>query len=165
MKRFLLFAVWGLGSSYFYSCAQQGDKPVATVETAPVATENLPPVVPEEREVVAKDAVAGYEEKVDNPLNDWYFRVQLFETPQTFKFRMRLQYEEIRGEDTLKIPNLGVAPRVEIRKGPTAYSCIIGFLDKQGVFKEYKKVYVLNGALKVTTLHQYGVSRVRKEVP
>ena len=135
------------------------------VDTAPPATNApAPPSVSEDRTVVAKEAVARYEEKVDNPLNDWYFRVQLFETPYTFKYRLKLQYEEIRGEDTLKLPNFGLMPRPEIRKGPTPYSCIIGFLDKNAQFREYKKVYVVNGALKVTTLKQYGVSTIRKEL-
>lgn len=129
-----------------------------------VQRDSLPPSVSEDRSIVAKEAVARYEEKVDNPLNEWYFRVQLFETPSTFKYRMKLQYEEIRGEDTLKLPNFGTMPKPEIRKGPTPYSCIIGFLDKNAVFREYKKVYVVNGALKVTTLKQYGVSTIRKEL-
>ena len=147
-----------------FSCNDSSVKTTDVDTTPPATNVPAPPSVSEERAVVAKEAVARYEEKVDNPLNEWYFRVQLFETPFTFKYRMKLQFEEIRGEDTLKLPNFGSMPRPEIRKGPTPYSCIIGFLDKKGVFKEYKKVHVVNGALKVTILKQYGVSTVRKEL-
>lgn len=119
---------------------------------------------PEERKEVRKAAVATYKERVDNPLNEWYFSVQLFETPHSFHYNMLLQYEEIRGVDTLKLPNFGLEPKPEIRKGPDPFSCIIGFLDKEGKFREYKKVYVVNGALKVTAIKHYGVSTTKREL-
>lgn len=118
---------------------------------------------PEERKEVSKQAVASYKEKLDNPLNEWYFSVQLFETPKSFHYKMLLQYEEIRGVDTLKLPNFGLEPKPEIRKGPDPFSCIVGFLDKEGKFRAYKKVYVVNGGLKVTTIKRYGVYAIERE--
>jgi len=109
------------------------------------------------RDEVRKDAVATYSEKTDNPLNDWYFKVQLFETENTFHYLMKLQFEEIRGEDTLKLPNFGRTPEPVIKKGDEKYSCIIGFLDKENKFREYKKAYVKDNVLKVTTIRHYSV--------
>lgn len=122
------------------------------------ASSTDPSAIPEERTIVKKEPVAQYSERTDNPLNEWYFSVALYETPRTFHYLMKLQFEEIRGDDTLRLPNLGIAPVPVIRKGPEKYSCIIGFMDKDNQFREYKKVYVKDDRLKVTALRHYAVS-------
>ncbi|MBS1668973.1 MAG: hypothetical protein JST58_16480 [Bacteroidetes bacterium] len=115
--------------------------------------------IPEFRKEVKPDAVASYKEKTDNPLNDWYFSVSIYETPTTFNYLMKLQFEEIRGEDTLRLPNLGIYPKPMIQKGKNKYSCIIGFMDANNQFREYKLVHVENGNnLKVTTLKHYSLT-------
>ena len=116
-----------------------------------------PPTVNPVRENIQKEAVVSYSEKTENPLNDWYFRVQLFETEKTFHYLVKLQYEEIRGTDTIKLPDFGVMPEPVIQKGTEKFSCVIGFLDKEKKFREYKKVYVKDNHLKITTLRHYGV--------
>lgn len=118
------------------------------------AASSIPPF----RDRVQKEPVAQYRIKTDNPLNDWYFSVRLYETRKTFYYLIRLQFEEIEGTDTLKLPNFGIAPRPEIRKGPENYSCIIGFMDKENQFREYKKVYVVGNRLKITALKHYAVA-------
>ena len=115
-------------------------------------------VIPEFRETVRKEPVALHEEKVDNPLNDWYFSVRLYETPKTFQYLIKLKFEELQGEDTLKLPNFGTIPKPAIEKGNEKYSCIIGFLDKENKFREYKKVYVKGNQLKITSLKHYAVA-------
>ena len=77
----------------------------------------LTATIPEYRDSVSKQPVAQHQEKVENPLNDWYFSVKLFETPKTFQYLIRLQYEEITGEDTLKLPNFGTLPKPVISSG------------------------------------------------
>lgn len=124
---------------------------------APVVV-NAASAIPLYRATISKEPVAAYRVKTDNPLNDWYFSVKLFETKKTFHYVMRLQFEEITGTDTLKLPNFGTNPQPEIRKGPEQYSCIIGFLDKDKQFREYKKVYVVGDRLKVTALKHYAVA-------
>ena len=119
--------------------------------------------VPLERATVKAEPVATFTEKVENPLNNWRFQVKLFETPQTFRYLMKMEYEEMREQDTLKIPNLGFEPKLEIRKGSEQYSCIIGFIDNKNQFREYKKVAAKNNNLKVTTLKRYGVYLKAKE--
>jgi hypothetical protein len=114
--------------------------------------------VPMFRDTVQKEPVAQYRQRTDNPLNDWYFSVRLFETRKTFQYLITLEYEEIRGQDTLKLPNFGALPKPEVRKGPDKFSCTIGFLDKEGQFREYKKVYVVENRLKITALKHYAVA-------
>jgi hypothetical protein len=69
----------------------------------------------------------------------------------------------VNGEDTLKLPNFGTLPRPVIQKGKEKYSCIIGFMDKQNQFREYKKVYVKGNQLKITALKHYAVATYEKE--
>ncbi len=114
--------------------------------------------VPMLRDTVQKQPIAEYRQRTDNPLNDWYFAVRLYETRKTFQYLIRLEYEEIHGEDTLKLPNFGALPKPEIRKGDDKFSCIIGFLDKDNQFREYKKVYVTGNRLKITALKHYAVA-------
>ncbi len=115
--------------------------------------------IPELRKEVKSDAVEVYKEKTDNPLNDWYFSVKLYETEKTFNYLMKLQFEEITGEDTLRLPNFGNEPKPVIHKGKDKFSCIIGFMDNENKFREYKLVHVENNNhLKVTTLKHYSVS-------
>ena len=115
--------------------------------------------IPEVRSDAKVEPVAEYKEKTDNPLNDWYFSVKLYETKKTFNYLMKLQFEEVRGEDTLRLPNLGNFPKPSIQKGKEKYSCIIGFMDNENKFREYKLVHVENSNnLKVTTLKHYSVA-------
>lgn len=118
--------------------------------------------IPLYRQTIKEEPIAEHKERTDNPLNDWYFSVQLFETSKTFHYRIHLQYEEIEGDDTLKLPNFGTMPVPVIEKGPDKLSCIIGFKDKDGNFREYKKVYVKDDRLKITALKHYAVATYEK---
>jgi hypothetical protein len=125
-----------------------------TGETSPI------PSPPPERKLVKAAAVAEWKEKTDDPLNDWYFWVRLFETNQTFAYRLKIQFEEVRGEDTLRFPNFGVEPRPRIQKGKERYTCIIGFMDRENHFRPFKMVSVKEGRLlRLTTLNHYGIVR------
>ena len=114
--------------------------------------------IPVTREIVSKKPVASFYKKVPDDLNDWHFSVSVYETKETFHYLMKMQYEELIATDTLKIPNFGIQPKIEIHEGRDKYACIIGFLDKQNKFLEYKLVSVKDDNLKVTVLHHYAVS-------
>ncbi|WP_207515571.1 hypothetical protein [Longitalea luteola] len=129
---------------------------------APIKAEAPAEKVPLERATVNPEPVAEHKEKTDNPLNDWYFSVRLYETPKTFQYIMKVKYEELEGDDTLKLPDMGKAPKPVIQKGEDKYSCIVGFMDNHDQFREYKKVYVKNDQLKVTTLKHYSVATYSK---
>ena len=128
----------GLCLLLFISCGEGNvnDTAADKNDTASTTAALRPENVPLQRESVKDEPVAEYKVKTENPLNDWYFHVRLYETPKTFHYLIRLQYEEIKGQDTLKLPNFGMMPRPEIRKGAEQYSCIIGFFDKDNQFRE-----------------------------
>lgn len=149
----------GIVLSILVSCGQSNVEPTAKTDSAakPAAPALRPENVPLERESVKTEPVAEYKVRTENPLNDWYFQVRLYETPKTFNYLIKLEFEEIKGQDTLKLPNFGAPPKPVIQKGPGQYSCIIGFMDKDNKFREYKKVYVKENTLKITALKHYGV--------
>ena len=113
--------------------------------------------IAQDRETPKPNAIATYEVKLNNDLNDWYFRVKLFETNKRFVYKVTMQYQEITGEDMIEFPNLGYEPLPELRKGPSDLECIVGFLDQNKTFREYKLVSAKNDQLKITTLKRYAV--------
>ncbi len=104
------------------------------------------------------DAVASYEQIVPNDLNKWFFKVNLYETKQRFTYKMKLEYEEIHGDDSIIFPNLGEDPKPAIKKGSKDMECIIGFLNTDGKFMPYKKVAIVNDNMKVTVVASYAVT-------
>ena len=115
---------------------------------------------PEFRKDLKKEPVADYKEDMNDPLNkDWVFSVKLFETAKTQAYRVAIRYEAMDGADTVKVPDLGIEPRPVIQKGPDKYSCVIGFLDKDGVFREYKLVYAKGDVFGIKTLKHWSVTQ------
>jgi hypothetical protein len=90
--------------------------------------------------------------------------VAVYETERTFHFSLRIQAKEVRVSDSLTIPNFGILPKIEIHKGKEPLTCIIGFLDKKEVFKEYKKVSFKNDQLHFSTLNGYSVNAYKTKV-
>jgi len=135
--------------------ATDNDTPLAKRRDLPMFKRN-----PEFRTNIKKDAVAEYKVKTDNKLNDMYFSVRLYETPVTMKYRAKVEFEGLSGEDTIKLPDLGTPPHPVLQKGQDKYSCIIGLLDNNNAFRELKKVYVTDKGqeLKITTLKHYIVT-------
>lgn len=123
--------------------------------------------VSEIRENPNSSPIANYSVAVAdgvNYANGWKFSASLFETKYTFKYLLKMQYKELRETDTLVVPNLGELPKVEIRKGESSQSCVIGFFDKKGSFKPYKQLLVRNEQLKLITLQSYSVGVVRSKL-
>ena len=149
MKIFIAFATVLL----FTACGETADTNSKTTTAGSTAS-----AIDLKRSNPKTEAVQQYEEKVDNDLNNWFFKVKLYETEKRFTYKMTLQHEEVSGEDEITFPNLGMDPQPVIKKGTAKYECIIGFLDQQGAFREYKKVHVLDGNLKVTTLKSYAIT-------
>jgi len=135
--------------------APAADSPVARRPVLPMFKRN-----PEFRTHVKKEPVAEYRVQTDNQLNELYFTVRLYETPVTMKYLAKVDFEGMGGEDTIKLPDLGMPPHPVLQKGPEKYSCIIGLIDNKQAFRELKKVYVKGEGreLKITTLKHYRVT-------
>ena len=154
MKRFFSFLIIFF-PVLFFSCHSNQSNSNANADTSKV---QLPlEKVAMYRTEIKKEPVAEYEEKIKNNINDWKFSVKLYETQKTFYYLIKMQYEEVTGEDTLKLPNLGAMPQPAIHAGNEKYSCVLGFMDVQNKFNEYKVVSVEDGNIKLTVLkHYYG---------
>lgn len=147
----------------FISCNNQPEKtvnPSISKDSAKVVTNDT---ILKTRKTVDPKPVASFSKKVPDELNDWKFSVNVYETKETFHYLMKMQYMELVAEDTLKIPNLGIEPEVEIKPGKGEYACIIGFLDKQNQFKEYKEVSAKDGKLKLHILRRYAVATYQEK--
>lgn len=113
--------------------------------------------IPALRKNINKKPVAFYDVPMGDPRLDRRFGVAIFETSETFKFYLSMQYDAMFQSDTLQIPNFDVMPEVQIRPGPIKLSCIIGFLDKEKNFREYKLLSAKGDKLTLTTMKSYGV--------
>ena len=111
--------------------------------------------IPKIRKSVQKAPVSHFTQPVPDSLNDWQFSISVFETPQTFRYVLKMKYKEFQTTDTISIPDFGINPTVEVRKGDKDFEAIVGFLDKERVFKPYKKVEAAGNQLKIKTIQQY----------
>ena len=155
MKKYYYLLAFAL----LFSC----NKKTETDGTKDSSMTVLNDTIPTSRKVVSDVAVASYSEKVkdkDN-LNDWKFAVDVFETEETFKYLVKIKYKELEAEDNLTIPNFGIQPKVKLEKGEEELTCVIGFLDKEGAFKEFKRVEIVGDQLKVRQTKGYGRSVVK----
>ncbi|MDP4258840.1 MAG: hypothetical protein Q8937_11480 [Bacteroidota bacterium] len=115
---------------------------------------------PEFRQAPRKEPVAEYSENMNDPLNkDWVFSVRLFETRKTLAYRVAIRYGALDGADTIRLPDLGGQPRPVIKQGPDKYSCIIGFIDNDSTFRDYKLAFAKGDQFGIKTLKHYAVTQ------
>jgi hypothetical protein len=113
--------------------------------------------IPQIRSVVNPNPVKTYTETIKSFETTDEFKVQLFETKETFHYLIKINYKNLEAEDTLRVPNFGEVPSVEIIKGDKRPSCITGFLDNNKQFRESKLVFFEDDQIKVHVLKHYGV--------
>jgi hypothetical protein len=113
--------------------------------------------IPQKRDTVHTESVARYKEKVKNAFGDGAFTVNVYETENTFDYRVEMDYDGLKGKGKLHIPDFTVRPKIEIRKGETPTTCIIGFYDRRGVYREYKQVKCQGKQMAYTTLQRYAM--------
>jgi hypothetical protein len=115
--------------------------------------------IPAERKTVNPNPVKTYDETVKSFETTDEFKVSVYETKETFRYLIKMQYKNLDEEDTLKIPDFGVRPSVVIKKGGSLRpSCIIGFLDEKKQFRESKLIYFDDNTLKVHVLKHYAIA-------
>ena len=125
-----------------------------TGDTLASITDNIP----FERETVSLQPVKTYLETIKTFARDDEFQVRLYETKHTFKYLLKISYKQLEVTDTLRVPNFGIEPIVEIKKGDSVHpSCIVGFSDKEKKFRESKLIYFKGDKLRVRVLKYYAV--------
>jgi hypothetical protein len=138
----------------FLSC-NNGNNNASGGDSVVLNYENIPP----ERKTVNPNAVKTYEETIKSFETTDEFKVGLYETKETFHYLIKIQYKSLDEEDTLKVPNFGIQPAVEIVKGDSIRpSCIVGFYDEKKQFRESKLIYFADNELKVHVLKHYAVA-------
>jgi hypothetical protein len=118
--------------------------------------------IPAERKTIDPNPVKTYEETIKSFETTDEFKVSVYETKETFHYLMRIQYKSLEVEDTLKVPDFGIKPMVEIVKGDSIRpSCIVGFFDEKKQFRESKLIAFEDSKLKVKILKHYAVATYR----
>ena len=120
--------------------------------------------VPSERSSVSAAAVKTYSEVIKSFETTDTFKVALYETKQTFKYLIKIHYKQLDAEDTLRIPDFGINPMVDVKKGEKRPSCIIGFFDEHKQFRESKMVSFEENEIKVHVLKHYAVATYQDTV-
>lgn len=147
------------------ACNTGNDKTIENKTDSPVASTNANDSVvftteniPFERTEVNPKPVKSYSETIKSFETTDEFKVRLYETKRTFKYVIKISYQQMEVEDTLRVPNFGIEPSVDIIKGDSIRpSCIIGFFDKEQKFRESKLVYFKGNKMKVKVLKHYAV--------
>lgn len=120
--------------------------------------------IPQVRTSVNNNAVKIYTEIVKTFAITDSFKVALYETKNMFDYLIKINYKQLEAEDTLRIPDFGIEPSVEIEKGDKRPSCIVGFLDEHKQFRESKFVYFEDNKIKVHVLKHYAVATYQDTV-
>jgi len=89
-------------------------------------------------------------------------KVQLFEQKESLNFELKFQYKDAMSEKIFTLPNMGIMPKPELKKGKDDLSCIIGFYDADSTFMEFRLVTVENGSLFYRHLKEYQVENPKK---
>jgi hypothetical protein len=139
---------------FIASCNSNGDN-TSSGDSVVRKYENIPA----ERKTVNSNPVKTYEETVKSFETTDEFKVAVYETKKTFHYLVKIAYKQMEVEDTLKVPNFGIQPAVEIVKGDSIRpSCIVGFKDEKNQFRESKLIYFDNDRLGVKVLKHYAVA-------
>ena len=135
-----------------FSCGEKNNN--TSTAGRPVSNDTVPIV----RRSVSKKPVASYW-VVMNEILDRKFGVDVYETPNTFKYFLSMQYDGMVQTDTLEVPNFGMWPEIRTKPGEQKLSCIIGFMDTKKEFREYKLLSAKNNKLVLSTLKYYAEGR------
>lgn len=122
----------------------------ASEQGSPAASQPL-----DDRTNVDTAAVASYQEKIKNSLNNWYFSVKLYETRKPLDYIVSMGYEEVQDQDTIHFPDLGYPIKPAIQKAADSLSCYVGFTDPKGNFMYFKGVWVDKEGVHIRTVRSY----------
>lgn len=122
--------------------------------------------VPEEisltRTTVQSNPIQTYSEKIPR-LADAEFKVELFETSETFKFRAEINHGLFSAIDTITIPNFGMLPEPILKKGETPETIQVGFLDKEKNFRPYKLISADQKSIQIKTIKYYATPKYQRK--
>jgi len=88
--------------------------------------------------------------------------VQLFEQKKMLNYEVKFSYKDAASENFFTLPNMGIMPKPDLKKGADDLTCIIGFYDADSVFMEYRQIKVDKGMLGYKHLKEYQVEQPEK---
>ncbi len=139
------------------SCNSRGTGKLQSTDINDSTTYTTNDTIPTYRKTINRKAIASFSKNIPDELNKWVFQIAIYETKETFKYLLHIKYKELAITDSLRIPNFGIVPKVMLKSGTEPFSCIIGFADKKGDFKEYRKIFIENERLRIVSLKSYFV--------
>ncbi len=113
----------------------------------------------EERATVSTEPVKTY---AYTGADSAQFKVQLFEQKKSLNYEIKFSYKDASSEKIITLPNMGIMPKPDLKKGADDLTCIIGFYDADSVFMEYRQIKVENGTLGYKHLKEYQVEAPKK---
>lgn len=125
-------------------------------ETFRPSEEQPAPAISPDRTDVRKEPAAQY---VEDLPGGFQYKAELFETPKTFSYVLKLKYQEFTAEDTVRLPDFGIMPEPVLQKGEGKNVILLGFKDKKGAFREYKTITATDDKLSVKTSKYYTVTK------
>jgi len=156
--QFMRAYIYLAGLLFFLSCKNPVEETVVKNDTTVIKKDTIA----ENRISPSSKPIATYNVPVDDGMgnmNNWKFSVNIYETSKTFEYKVNIQYKEIRSSEIVQIPNFNILPVVAIQPGKNPMSCIIGFNDAKGEFKDYIQVSVSNDQLKFKKINNYKVRK------
>jgi hypothetical protein len=146
------------------ACNSTNKKELQSVNVEDTSTYITNDTISNFRNTINLKPVDSFSKNVPDKFNNWVFSINVYETKETFKYLMRIKYKELAVTDSLRIPNFGILPKVILKDGKEPLSCIIGFADKKGNFKEFRKVFIDKDRLRIVALKSYfvGVYQTKK---
>jgi hypothetical protein len=102
--------------------------------------------------------VAEYTENLDDQVTNNDFVVRLYPTVEATVFTADIRYggNEVH-QDITMLPQ-SYYKRIELKKGPSEGTCILGFVDPDGKFNEMKQIVASGTSIEVKTLKEYYLS-------
>ena len=125
-------------------------------ETFRPAEEQPAPAISPDRTNVRKAPAAQYAEELPG---GFQYKAELYETPKTFSYFLKLKYQEFTAEDTVTLPDFGIMPEPVLKKGEGKNVILLGFKDKKGEFREYKTITASDDKISVKTSKYYTVTK------
>jgi hypothetical protein len=102
--------------------------------------------------------VAEYSENLDDQVTNNDFVVRLYPTVEATVFNADIRYggNEVH-QDITMLPS-SYYKSIELKKGPSEGTCILGFVDPEGKFNEMKQIAASGTSIEVKTLKEYYLS-------
>jgi hypothetical protein len=104
------------------------------------------------------EPVVIYSQNLDDQVTDNDFIVKVYPTLQDDQFRLVIRYGANRATDEVSTLPPQYYTSIQLRKGASPGQCILGFVDKKGVFNEMTLITASSTRIGIRKLKAYYLS-------